>query len=285
MFNAKFLALLILIPTLAYSQEKHYAKASKAYQKEEYQTALKYVEKSLEENPSSVESELLKSEILYELKNFDGVIEILTPKTELETSYRVILSLSLYEANLFEEASKVFKTLLNEEDDALVYNNVAASFFNADQADSAIYYAKKAVALKPMDSLYNTTLGIAYSANLESDKACAQYFIELKLKNAQAVEYYIGENCDSWQSQWLEHIEGIEIKEISNSLFPEIAADTLKTNNTYLLVEGDTQRRVRLVGIKMLHLGIIFEFADEYNNAFSKLAEDKNMSWTLATEK
>ncbi len=281
MFNPKFLSLLILIPTLAYSQEKHYAKASKAYQKEEYETALKYVEKSLEENPSSVESELLKSEILYELKNFDGVIEILTPKTELETSYRVILSLSLYEANLFEEASKVFKTLLNEEDDALVYNNVAASFFNAEQADSAIYYAKKAVTLKPMDSLYNTTLGIAYSANLESGKACAQYFIGLKLKNEQAVEYYLGENCDSWQSQWLEHIEGVEVSEISNSLFPETAADSIKTNTYYYLYDSESQQLVKLVGIKMLPIGNVLRFEDEHNNTFSKWVDDKNRTWML----
>jgi tetratricopeptide (TPR) repeat protein len=280
--NSRIFCLVLLIPALAYSQEKHYAKASRAFEKEEYQTALKYVERSLEENPSSVESELLKSEILYELKNFDGVIEILTPKAQLETSYRVILSMSLYEANQFVEASKVFKTLLDEEDNALVYNNVAASFFNAEQADSAIYYAKKAVALKPMDSLYNTTLGIAYSANLESDKACAQFFIGLKLHNAQAVEFYIGENCDSWQSQWLEHIEGPEVGEINNTLFPEIGDNAIKANNYYLLIEGDTQRRVKLVGIKVLHLGTIFQFADENKNTFSKLAEEKNMGWALA---
>ena len=279
--NSGFICLLILIPALAHSQEKHYAKASRAFENEEYQTALKYVERSLVENPSSVESELLKSEILYELKNFDGVIEILTPKTELETSYRVILSMSLYEASQFEEASKVFKTLLDEEDNALVYNNVAASFFNADQADSAIYYAKKAVALKPMDSLYNTTLAIAYSANLESDKACAQYFIGLKLHNAQAVEFYIGDNCDSWQGQWLDNIEGIEIREISNSLFPEIADNAIKTNNNYLLTEGGMQRRVKLVGIKMLYLGTIFKFEDENKNTFSKWAESEKSSWTL----
>lgn len=279
--NSGFLCLLILIPALAYSQEKHYAKASRAFEKEAFQTALKYVDRSLEENPSSVESELLKSEILYELRNFDGVINILTPKTDLETSYRVILSLSLYEANQFEEASKVFKTLLDEEDNALVYNNIAASFFNAEQADSAIYYAKKAVALKPMDSLYNTTLGIAYTANLESGKACAQYFIGLKLNNAQAIEYYIGENCDSWQGQWLDHIEGIEMREISNSLFPEIAGNAIETNSFYLLTEGETQRRVKLVGIKMLHLGTIFKFEDEYSNTFSKLVEPEKKSWTL----
>jgi tetratricopeptide (TPR) repeat protein len=272
----------MLVPALAYSQQKHYAKASRAFEKEEYQTALKYVERSLEENPSSVESELLKSEILYELKNFDGVIEILTPKTELETSYRVILSMSLYEASQYEAASNVFKTLLNEEDNALVYNNVAASFFNAEQADSAIYYAKKAVALKPMDSLYNTTLGIAYTANLESGKACAQYFIGLKLNHAQAMEYYVGENCDSWQGQWLDHIEGVEMKEISNSLFPEIADNEIKTSSFYLLTQGETQRRVKLVGIKMLGLGTIFKFADENSNTFSKWVEDKNKGWTLA---
>ena len=131
--NSRFLCLLILIPAMAYSQQKHYAKASRAFEKEEYQIALKYVERSLEENPS-VESELLKSEILYELKNFDGVIEILTPKTELETSYTGSYLFGLYEANQFEAASNVFKTLLNEEDNALVYNNVASSFFNAEQA-------------------------------------------------------------------------------------------------------------------------------------------------------
>jgi tetratricopeptide (TPR) repeat protein len=271
----------MLVPVLAYSQEKHFAKANKAFEKEEYQTALKYVERSLEENPSSVESELLKSEILYELKNFDGVIKILTPKTGLETSYRVILSLSLYEASQYEAASNVFKTLLNEEDNALVYNNVAASFFNAEQADSAIHYAKKAVALKPMDSLYNTTLGIAYTANLESGKACAQYFIGWKLNNAQAMEYYVGENCDSWQGQWLDHIEGIEKQEISNSLFPEVADNAIKTSSFYLLTEGETQRPVKLVGIKMLHLGAIMKLEDEYGNTFSKLVEDKNKNWTL----
>ena len=281
MFNAKFLSLLILIPALAYSQEKHYAKASRAFEKEEYQTALKYVEKSLEENPSSVESELLKSEILYELKNFDGVIEILTPKTQLETSYRVILSMSLYEANHFEEASSIFKTLLDEEDNALVYNNVAASFFNAEQADSAIYYAKKAVALKPMDSLYRTTLGIAYSANLESDKACAQYFIGLKLNNEQALEFYIYQNCDSWQGKWLDNVEGIEKSEISNSLFPEMTDNVIRTNNYYLLSEGETQRRVKLVSIRMLQLGTIFKFEDERYNTFSKWVEERDKGWEL----
>lgn len=279
--NSRFLCLLVIIPAMAYPQEKHYAKASRAFEKEEYQTALKYVERSLEENPSSVESELLKSEILYELKNFDGVIEILTPKKQLETSYRVILSMSLYEASHFEEASEAFKTLLDEEDNALVYNNVAASFFNAEQADSAIYYAKKAVALKPMDSLYNTTLGIAYSANLESGKACAQYFTGLKLNNAQAVEYYIGENCDSWQGQWLDHIEGIEVREISNSLFHEIADKAIKTSSFYLLTESEIQRRVKLVGIKMLPLGTIFRFTDEYDNTFSRWLDGKNTGWTL----
>lgn len=278
---SRFLFLLILIPAVGYSQKKHYAKASRAFEKEEYQTALEYVEKSLEENPSSVESELLKSEILYELKHFDGVIEILTPKTELETSYRVILSLSLYEANQFEEASKIFMTLLDEEDNALVYNNIAASFFNAEQADSAIYYAKKAVALKPMDSLYNTTLGIAYSANLESGKACAQYFIGMKLKNAQAIEYYIGENCDSWQGQWLEYIDGIEVSEINNSLFPEITADSIKTNTYYYLSEGETQLPVKLTGIKTLPIGSIFRFEDEDNNRFSKWVDDKDRNWGL----
>ena len=273
--------LLLLIPVLAYSQQKHYAKASKAYQKEEYQTALEYVEKSLEENPSSIESELLKSEILYELKNFDGVIEILTPKTELETTYRVILSLSLYEASNFEEASRVFKTLLNEEDNALVYNNVAASFFNADQADSAIHYAKKAVALKPMDSLYNTTLGFAYSANLQSDKACAQYFIGMKFNNAQAVEFYIGENCDSWQGQWLEHVQGTEVSEINNSIFPEVAADSIKTNTYYYLTEGETQQFVKLVSIKTLPIGSVFKFEDEYNNTFSKWVGTEKSNWIL----
>ena len=278
---SRFLFLLILIPAVGYSQKKHYAKASRAFEKEEYQTALEYVEKSLEENPSSVESELLKSEILYELKHFDGVIEILTPKTELETSYRVILSLSLYEANQFEEASKIFMTLLDEEDNALVYNNIAASFFNAEQADSAIYYAKKAVALKPMDSLYNTTLGIAYSANLESDRACVQCFIGMKLKNSQAIEYYVGENCDSWQGQWLEYIDGVEVSEINNSLFPEITADSIKTNTYYYLSEGETQLPVKLTGIKTLPIGSIFRFEDEDNNRFSKWVDDKDRNWGL----
>ncbi len=278
---SRIVILLLLIPVLGYSQKKHYAKASRAFNNEEYQTALEYVEKSLEENPSSVESELLKSEILYELKNFDAVIEILTPKSELEASYRVILSLSLYEANHFEEASKVFMTLLDEEDNALVYNNVAASFFNAEQADSAIYYAKKAVALKPMDSLYNTTLGIAYSANLESDKACAQYFIGMKLKNGQAVEYYIGENCDSWQGQWLEHVQGTEVSEIGNSFFPEMSVDSIKTNTYYILSEGETQHLVKLVSIKTLPIGSVLKFEDEYNNTFSKWVDDKDMRWTI----
>ena len=129
-FVRSIIFLSLLVPTLSFSQNKTFEKALKAYNKGNYREALKYLDENLKKDPSSLHNILLKSDALYELKDFDSVVNLLRDLDDLDVDYRVTLSISLYETYQFEEAKEVFRSLLNEEEEEkdIVYCNMSACF-------------------------------------------------------------------------------------------------------------------------------------------------------------
>ncbi len=271
----------LLVPTLSFSQNKTFEKALKAYNKGNYREAIKYLDENLKKDPSSLHNILLKSDALYELKDFDNVVNLLRDLDDLDVDYRVTLSISLYETYQFEEAKEVFRSLLNEEEKDIVYSNMAASFYNIDIADSAIYFAEKAVELRPNDGMYRFNLGVAYAINEEADKACGQFFLASKLSYDEAVEYYETENCESWKDQWLDQLSGADRMVIENTMFPKIKDKVIVTHRTYLFEESGRVQQLKLIGLIELPVGAIFKFVDEEGRTIVRWSEKGNKDWTL----
>jgi tetratricopeptide (TPR) repeat protein len=276
-----FIFLLVLVPTFSFSQDKHYTKALRAYEQDQHQIALKHLEKSSKVNPSSVESILLKSEVLYTLHEYEKVVDLLKGMKELPREYKIILSESLYMSSQFEEAKESSKTLLNEEDSAVIFNNIGASFYNEGVSDSAIYFIKKAIDADPLNGLYQFNLGAAYSDNDEADNACGQYFIASKLSYDEATEFYEDENCDSWKEQWLEKLSGRDVFSIENTMFPLIKDKVIVTHRTYLFDESGKQRQLKLIGLKRINEGAVFKFIDDQGHTTVRWSDKQNKDWTL----
>ena len=286
-FVRSIIFLSLLVPTLSFSQNKTFEKALKAYNKGNYREAIKYLDENLKKDPSSLHNILLKSDALYELKDFDSVVNLLRDLDDLDVDYRVTLSISLYETYQFDEAKEVFRSLLNEEEEEkdIVYCNMAASFYNMEIADSAIYFAEKAVELRPNDGMYRFNLGAAYELNDETDKACGQFFLASKLSYGEAGEFYETENCASWKDQWLNKLSGADRMVIENTMFPQIKDKVIVTHRTYLFEESGRVQQLKLIGLTELPVGAIFKFVDDEGRTIVRWSEKGNKDWTLKAAK
>jgi len=284
-FIRSIIFLSLLVPTLSFSQDKTFEKALKAYNKGNYREAIKYLDENLKKDPSSLHNILLKSNALYELKDDENVVNLLRDLDDLDVEYRIILSRSLYETYQYEEAKEIFRSLLNDEEKDIVYSNIAASFYNIGIADSAIYYAQKAVELQPNDGMYRFNLGLAYSINDEADKACGQFFLASKLSDDDAREAYETENCESWKNQWLDQLSEADVVAINNTMFPLIKDEVIVTHRTYLFEESGRDRQLKLIGLTLLPVGAIFKFIDEEGRTIVRSSEKGNKDWTLKAAK
>lgn len=185
----------IFVATQTTAQNKHFKKALKEYEQESYTEAINHLKKI--ENPDAA-SRVLLAKALYQAYKYEEIESVLSGLTELDHDTRLALAMSYHRTEQYEKARAMWKTLLDDDDRAVIYNNIGDTFYGLEDIDSAIVYIKKALALDPYSDLYMLNLGLGYAAMEESGKACAYFFVSAQRKNSDASRRYESENCISW---------------------------------------------------------------------------------------
>jgi len=231
--------------------------------------------------PQNESAKLLKAKTLYITGQYSEIESVLAGVNTLDADGRLALATGYHENERFEEARTLWKTLITEQDADVIYSNVGATFYYTSVTDSALYYAKQALALKPYDERYLFALGLIYSGNDESDKACAHYFLSSKLGSTDGAEYYVSENCPSWQKQWLVYVPGEHLTQVSN-MFPNNNESVLAINEHYIFEEAGVQKQIKLLDMNRTPVGIVFTLQSEGAEVMHRWCEfEKPCDWCV----
>jgi len=264
-FTILFLTALTLSTLSVVAQSKHYTKALNAYGRGSYAAARDHLQQI--ERPDAP-SRILLAKVLYQLSDYEQIGTVLSGLDHLDHDARLALATSYHLTGQYEEARTLWKTLINDDDAAVILSNIGDTFYNSGDVDSSLVYIEKALALEPTSDLYVLNLGITYSALEESAKACAHFFLAAQRGNNDAASLYETENCISWQAQWLELVPGNRVSQmstaqLSNAQFPELHQTGISTNERLILKEKGQESVVTLKDIMRTDVGAVLTFQRE----------------------
>lgn len=113
-------------------------------------------------------------------QNYPKSIEIcqkLMALDEFKITASDLLASNFKKQKLFLEALKIYKTILKENKDYLIYYNIGCLFFNLGRVNKAIYYFRKSENLKKIDNsnLWNLSLCHLTLGNLDKGFSLYEY--------------------------------------------------------------------------------------------------------------
>jgi tetratricopeptide (TPR) repeat protein len=277
-FTILILTALSFCTSSVLAQSKQYTKALNAYGRGSYVAARDHLQKIDRPDESS---RVLLAKVLYQLSDYKQIEKVLSGLDHLDHDARLALATSYHLTEQYENARTLWKTLLDDDDQAVILSNIGDTFYNSGDVDSSLVYIEKALALEPLSDLYVLNLGITYSAMEQSGKACAHFFLAAQRKNHDAAKMYETENCISWQTQWLELVPGNRVSQLPNTTFPSLHQSVISINERLILNEHGQESVVTLQDIVRTDVGAVLTFRNDQEVIRRWVDFSKPSSFTL----
>lgn len=275
------ISLLSLLAVTGYAQDKQYSKAFSEYQNGNFSAAHTRLNKM-----SSLDrkSKLLLVNVLYQMQKYERIQSLLAGLENLDDNARVALAMSYHTNQQYEEARVTWRTLLNDEDRAVVLNNIGDTFSYTSDFDSSLYYFEKALEIDPLNSGFLLNIGLVHAANEKSDKACAYFFLASELGEPSGTEEYENGNCISWQQQWAHLIPGNHVSQLSNNLFPGLDQTVLTVGEKFVMKnESGVEYEVVLTDFNRTGVGVSIGYQRKDKSIeYTWVRFDEKVMWSLA---
>lgn len=272
---------LMSLTTTTFSQLA-YKRALRKYDHGKYDVALKRANRILQRDPADKDALLLKYVSLDWLDRYDEPIEPLMGLKAYDASVMQLIGRVYREREEYDSALHFIK--LSETDDKVsYYNDLGTVYLDMGDLDSAIYYFEQASQADPMIATPYVNAGKSYYENDELYLACPNLYVASILGDEEATAHLEELNCNSWQDDWMDWVEGEVVescdqddKHIINPLYE------IYTGVEYELKEGRQRSIVSVEEITRAKVGHILKLKTrDGSTMYRAIIDFKRPAWQL----
>jgi tetratricopeptide (TPR) repeat protein len=278
---------LMFLATAAFCQ-RALKQATRKFNHVKYEVALEKANTFLKSNPNHQDALLLKGEFAFELNRYAESISTLRMLINPSPYVMRMIGRAHYWSEEYDSALVYIQLSKPDQSDATYYSDLALTYFQLYDLDSAIHYFDEALRLDPKHATYYLDAGITATLNEEGDLACAYYYLADFHGHPEANKSLEENNCISWQREWMEVIEGDTLPNMwiksTRLLIPD---RQIVASKKYQLHEGRGKSSIVTVKqIKLTDFGYLLKLEKTDGVLEYKMVDFWNRSkWRLSTIK